>query len=288
MSGLEVDGFYKPYLIEGGTFKIENGWLEMAFYDYEIVNVDAKYITYKLPDCGEEKIISDIEKLYNFSDYYHYLLKDGIKTPYSVVCSMSDPDVENKFNQMSKPVFVRIDRTSSKSNLAFYFWRDAYNDLVKSVRTKEIVLSKASNYIFREYITDISKMIEFRCFVFKKMLRGISICYDENVKYKNINLLKRIIKSLVNRIIISTELDDCTIDLCILKSELHNLLNNTEIKTNSLTLIEINSPVYLYATSGLFELNLPYHQDILTGPPKQDILSYPIILLQNNTSIIQF
>lgn len=280
-SGLDFKKFYKPYKIIGNQFEVEE-WLEPAFNDYEII--EDKYI---LPKNGEEDIINKIEQLYNFSSYYCYLELDNIKTAKSIICDMKCSNIEEIFNQLNKPVFVRVDRTSSKSNKVFKSWSDAYNDLITSINTRNIVLSRNSNYIFREAILDISNMIEFRCFVFKKILRGISICFESDLKYKNIHLFKSVILSFISKVVISTELNDCSIDLCLSKIQLYNLLNNISIDLSSLQLIEINSPVYLYATSGLFELDLPRHKEILVGKLQPDIISYPVILFQNHEEILE-
>lgn len=295
--GLDIPNFYKPYKNFGNTFEIEEGWLEVAFHDYNMICEREREREYENP--GEDKIIESITQLYNFSSYYNYLLLDQIKTPKSIICSMKNLDVENIFNEFlsnlkennnkteteNTKVFVRVDRMSAKTYKGYNKFEEAYNDLIKSEKTREYVFSKLSNYIFREYISNIEDMIELRCFVFQKRLRGISFGIDFETKFKNIDLFKIMVRTFVNKITFSTELEDSTIDLCIDKNQISNLFNNISINLDSLTLIEINTPVYLLATSRLFELDLPSHKSIFVGEYQPDIISYPVILIQTNSTI---
>jgi hypothetical protein len=68
---------------------------------------------------------------------------------------------------------------------------------------------------------------------------------------------------MVNKIVKLTDNDDCTIDFGFVY---HDII-----------LIEINSPVYLVATSGYFDLSLPFDYEILLGDYNPELISYPII-----------
>lgn len=109
--------------------------------------------------------------------------------------------------------------------------------------------------IIREWIYGIT--LEFRCYIHDNDFRATSgfnvelyPCLDE-------------IKSIINKIKHYCEYRDFTIDFGIIN--------------NKLILIEINTPVYLCATSGNFNLDIPYDYEVLLGEYQPDVISYPII-----------
>jgi hypothetical protein len=116
--------------------------------------------------------------------------------------------------------------------------------------------------IIREFI-QINDYYEIRCFVYRSKLRGISCSFITELLS---SCFKEKITEYINKIIYYTEYDACSIDLLLLKTDL-----------NDFTFLEINSPVWLFATSGLFDLQDKHDYELLLGDYDSDIFSYPEI-----------
>lgn len=68
---------------------------------------------------------------------------------------------------------------------------------------------------------------------------------------------------MINKIVKLTDNDDCTVDFGFVNEKI--------------ILIEINSPVYLAATSGYFDLSIPFDYEILLVDYIPEIINYPVI-----------
>jgi hypothetical protein len=220
-----------------------------------------------------EIILKHVTQEWHLSEYYHILIENNIPTPYSEFVTMSNlfdhPEIIDemiaKFN--NSQVFARTDSCSSKPNKPFYSADEIIISLRSSDRTNSLILDPKCILVLREYITDISDYYEFRCFIHDGKCRGISSSQPINIDFKLTQPIINDITSLINKIVFYTEYDMCTIDIAIHKYE-----HDRDILT-----IEINTPVWLCATSGLFDLLNPYDYDILLGSYKPDIVNYPIL-----------
>lgn len=121
----------------------------------------------------------------------------------------------------NKQCFARLDTLSSKPLGSYKNSQEIEADLKKSYRTKD--------YVELDF--------EFRCFIHEKKLRAISS--EQTLTNTNIEE----IKVLVDRITFFTEYESYCVDLTYYKKKL--------------MVIEINTPVWLFATSGLFCLDEP-------------------------------
>ena len=206
--------------------------------------------------------IEEAEKIFHFSNWYPFLDND-IKTPKSYMIKISELESKgsNIIKLLKDQCFVRLDTASPKKIQKHNSIKTIPDYLNSSERTRESFKDPNHMIIFREWI-ECNSNNEIRCFVKDKILRGISGPY--NCKPL---ISKKSIINLVNKIVKQTEFDDCSIDL---------LIDNDE-----LILIEINSPCYLFASSGLFTLHNPEHQMILFEPISEYI-NYPIWIYQNN------
>lgn len=197
----------------------------------------------------------ELEIEYRFSEWYD-IIKDAVYTPKSYIFSYQDlfnGKIDVLIQTLPEGVcFARLDTLSSKPKNPYNNSEEIVKDLRNSVRTSQY-FTPDMPIIIREYV--ILKNIEFRCFIHNKKLRAIS---SEGRLYN----IDEIIKT-INNITFLTEYDSYCIDFTY-----HN---------DKLMLIEINTPVWLFACSGLFCLDIPYDVEILMGKYMPDILNYPII-----------
>lgn len=223
-----------------------------------------------LNTCGFENGLSEqftdgedpfeLEKEYYFSEWYD-IVKDTVYTAKSYICSYDDL-FNGKIDEIIKTLdgarcFARLDTLSSKPTSPYYNSTEIIQDLRQSERTRPYFVENMP-IIIREYL-DLHSF-EFRCFVHDKKLRGIS-----TEKHIPISKIKEIIQT-INRITFIAEYDSYCADFTY-----HD---------GKLMLIEINTPVWLFACSGLFCLELPYDVEILMGRYMPDIINYPVIKIQ--------
>lgn len=211
-------------------------------------------------ECGLTSRFTDedpfeLDKEYRFSEWYN-IVKDYVYTPKSYIVTYDDlynGNVDEIIKLLpGKHCFARLDTLSSKPTNAYNNSIDIIDDFIKSERTSHY-FTKDMPVVIREYL--LLKEIEFRCFIHDKKLRAIS----SEGALRNIEE----IQSIVDKITFLTDYDSYCVDFTYYD--------------NKLMLIEINTPVWLFATSGLFCLDLPYDQEVLLGEYKPDILNYPII-----------
>jgi hypothetical protein len=245
-------------------FEIYSKFLvEIYEYDKDFVNKSENVID----------ILNKITPEWYLSEYYNILIENNIKTPYSEFITMEilieNPKlVDDKIKTFkNSQVFARTDSCSSKPSNPFYSADEIINSLKFSDRTNNFINDSKSIVVLREYISNISDYYEFRCFVHDGKLRGISSAQPINCKFKIEKILSNIIK-LINNIIFYTEYDMCTIDIAINQFD------------QDIIIIEINTPVWLCATSGLFDLTNNYDYEVLLGTYKPDIIEYPIIKVE--------
>lgn len=221
--------------------------------------------------CGFEHNLSEqftegddpyeIDKEYHFSEWYD-IIKDAVYTPKSYICSYDDL-FNGKIDKIIKTLpgskcFARLNTLSSKPTSPYYNSTQIIQDLQRSERTKPYFVENMP-IIIREYL-DLHSF-EFRCFVHDKKLRGIST--EDHI---HISKIKEIVQT-INHITFITDYCSYCADFTYCNGRL--------------MLIEINTPVWLFATSGLFSLELPYDLEILIGTYMPDIINYPVVKTEN-------
>lgn len=193
--------------------------------------------------------IQDIIEEYYFSKWYP-LIKDY--SPKSFIFKQSDLFllIDSDLTDVIKmnECFARMESCSAKPLGPYTSIAEILSSLSTSDRTREDFI-KGGDIVIREYLNIKD---EFRCFVHDKVLRGITYA-PKNIK-KHIKEIKEIIKRF--------DYDDFVIDFGF---------------APELIVIEINTPVYLCATSGDFNLDSPYDYEVLLGDYKPDIINYPVI-----------
>jgi len=213
-------------------------------------------------------IITSISEEYYFSEYYDILIEFDIKTPYSnIFFNLYDLKYnQSRINDVIKlqfngKVFARLDTCSTNPNKPYTNAQEILDDISTNERTK-YVTDNTHKIILREYI-NLTGYIEIRCFIEDKKLRGITSTDENNEEPTNIILT--LIKKLVDKIVFYSEFDNCTLDFAV---------NNI---TNDCILIEINTPCWLCATSGFFDLSLSSDIEILFGLYKPEYINYPVL-----------
>lgn len=214
--------------------------------------------------CGFEKGITDeftdedpmiLEQEYMFSEWY-FIVKDLIFTPNSFIMEYEDlfnGEIDSLINTLpGKQCFARLDTLSSKPSKPYISSKGIRKDFISSNRTNSY-FNKDMKIIIREWI-DL-KSFELRCFIHDRKLRAIS----SEMEIFNVN---EIIKA-VDKITFYTEYDSYCVDFTY-----HD---------DKLMLIEINTPVWMFGCSGLFDLDVPFDLEVLLGEYIPDIIDYPVI-----------
>ena len=80
------------------------------------------------------------------------------------------------------------------------------------------------------------------------------------------------------RCVVATEYQDCVLDVAVPVAALDAAQDSSALLA-SLWLIECNTPVYMAATSGRFDLSNEAHRTILCGERPQEI-EYPVLLAE--------
>jgi hypothetical protein len=219
---------------------------------------------------GEEDPF-ELSEEYFFSKWYEIIKeyvcveKYMVDTPKSYICSYDDL-FNGKVDEIIQKLpgfrcFARLDTLSSKPSSPYHNANEIINDLQTSERTKKF-FNKDMLIIIREWVNMCS--FEFRCFVQDDVLRGIST--EEHIQDYQL----AIIKKAINAISHYSEFKCYCADF-------------TFYEDGRLMLIEINTPVWLFACSGLFCLGLPYDAEILMGELKEDVI-YPVIKTQTENN----
>lgn len=206
--------------------------------------VNIPYILEKFIDIND---VEDVIQDYYFSEWYDYFKDVTIPSYIYEYDDLFNGKISKKIKEMGC-CFARLDTCSTKPTEPYYNVEEIIYSFRKSDRTCR-EFNKDMKIILRNWV-DIGK--EFRCFIHNKELRAISGYCDR----KNIPILQEILSKF--------DYLDYTADFSFID--------------NKITLIEINTPVYLCATSGFFDLTIPYDYEILLGE-KRDIILYPVIRL---------
>ena len=109
---------------------------------------------------------------------------------------------------------------------------------------------------------------------------------DESSCTACLGLLRTAIGKLAERCVAATEYEDCVLDLAVPIAALDAALQPQSVEGAASTLlaslfvIEVNTPVYLLATSGRFDLSNAGHVDILCGEQMSDLVRYPVLLAE--------
>lgn len=198
--------------------------------------------------------IDDYEEEYYFSEWYH-TIKDKVNTPKSWIFNakcLNNGEIDALIDDLDGECFARTDSCSTKPTEPYTSSEDIKYSFTNSDRCRDY---KKQKIIIREYVYGLSK--EFRCYIHDRKLRGISS--QIYITEKQIEEVEHI----VNLITHYTGYDFYSCDFAF-----HN---------DKLMLIEINSPVWLFATSGEFDLDVPADRMILFGDYSPDFISYPVV-----------
>lgn len=206
--------------------------------------------------------IHEYEEIFAFSNWYD-AMKGNIPTPKSWIFEIDDlfnGEIDRTIKTLGNECFARLDYCSSKPTAPYTCSEDIYHDLNKSDRCKPYMDRQNLKIIVREYLHELSK--EIRCFIQNFQFRAISSqipLTDKQIED---------IKELVHRITHYSDYNDYSCDLAFYKGKL--------------ILIEINSPVWLFATSGEFDLNDVADRTILLDQYIFEDIDLPIVKYTQN------
>lgn len=198
------------------------------------------------------------------------LVKDHCNTPKSFMFTVNDLKngvLDSHIATMkNKECFARFDSVSSKPIQPFKSAAEIWSSFTISDRCRHYLNDGTNAVILREYIYDLPG--EFSCFIHDRKLRAIS----STVHIEKSHLAEII--STVNLLTHYTEYDSYTADFVLMNQAVGR----------SLMLIEINSPVWLFATSGEFDLDVVADYTILLGEYPY-IIEYPVLRYTDNVYV---
>lgn len=198
---------------------------------------------------------NELEKEYRFSEWYP-TIHEVIFTPKSWIMKYEDlfnGNVDELIATLpGKCCFARLDHASAKPKKPYFTSQEIIESFQKSDRCSSYFTNDMP-VIIREYLILSSE--EFRCFVHDKKFRAIST----ESEIPDIDKVRR----LVDKLTFYSEYESYCADFTFYNGEL--------------MLIEINTPVWLFATSGLFDLDVPYDREILCGEYQGELIDYPVV-----------
>lgn len=202
-----------------------------------------------------------LEEDYWFSEWYPLI--DPTHTPQSFIMNFNDllyGEIDTLISTLpNKQCFAKLDTISSKPTVPYTCADEIKNDFIQSLRTRDY-FTPSMKIIIREWVPFDS--FEFRCFIHDKRFRAISS--EGQLTFAQLQEITK----YINELTFYTEYDAYCADMTYYRG--------------TLTLIEINTPVWLFATSGAFSLDEPYDYELLLGEYIPDILSYPVVRIQSN------
>jgi hypothetical protein len=224
---------------------------------FEIIEMNTNGYNLNITSQYTEEDPFELEKEYWFSEWYP-IIEHLVYTPKSYIQTYKDlynGRIDKIIQALpNKECFARLDTLSSKPNCSYKNSFEIIRDFKHSDRTRDY-FTEEMKVIIREYLP--LKDIEWRCFIHNKKLRAIS----SEGKLRTIDIAE--IQLLVDKITFYTEYDSYCVDMTF-----HN---------NKIMVIEINTPVWLFGSSGLFYLDEPADAYILLGDYIPDVLTYPVI-----------
>ena len=238
---------------------------------------------------GISKWISSVEQFTFRTKIVEVIISDG---------KISNVDELDKAIQYFGKAFVRLDSKSSKNDIFHISSSTILEDFRSSPRTNKSILENCSlTMAIREYVPNIQRdYYEVRCFIKDRIVRGITgpvgirneiprncttdIIRTSLSKYRHIFETKNAIRCFIDSL--NLIYSDCTVDLIFGKDDFQELKWSTNPEKLSrfqdkIKLVEINSPIYAFATSGIFSFDSKMHVEILLSE-LIDGFDYPMIL----------
>lgn len=222
-----------------------------------------KHITSRFLESDDEDPF-ELMLDYNFSEWYE-VLTPIVHTPksyifdYNSLIDNGGTEIDTLIAKMpNQHCFARLDMASSKPKAPYTSAKDILESFQQSDRCRPFLGSKV---ILREYKTLTGG--EFRCFIHNKTFRAIT---------SELPLSPEVIKEVQDTVDKITFYTDYT-SYCVDFTFDHDC-------DDRLMMIEINTPVWLFATSGLYDLEEGYDYSVLLGEYQPDLIRYPVIRSQ--------
>lgn len=207
---------------------------------------------------------NEVSKEYHFSEWFDALQQhSNIPTFESVILQWGDlfnGKVDEVIQQWGGQCFARLDPCSSKPTAPFTSAREVQEHIEQSEQTNQLLGKPSIPLILRKWYPNLGG--EFRCFVHDSQLRAISS--EEHLSAGTIEAVQEALAKITH----CCEYANYCADFTLIGGQLH--------------LIEINTPVWLFATSGLFDLSVVADREILVGEYIPDIISYPVVRCQED------
>jgi hypothetical protein len=230
-----------------------------------------KNLTSRFLSEGEDPF--ELSSEFNFSEWYDILIsivKQGGRTPlihtpksyifdYRNLVDNDGADIDELIATLpNQECFARLDLASAKPKKPYRSAKEILESFKSSDRCSPYLGQKV---IIREYKTLGGG--EFRCYIHEKTFRAIS-----SERRLPSNVIDEV-KAIVEKITFYTDYTSYCVDFTFDHDE-----------EDKLMLIEINSPVWLYATSGLYDLDEGYDYSVLLGEYQPELIHYPVIRIQ--------
>ena len=243
---------------------------------------------------------------YSADHWYDLIVSDGVRTTPSILLALPagqpfsavHAEIDAAIGQLGGRVFARMDHASSKTITACTTSAEVEANLRCSERTAarlrgieagKAVDGPANGFVMlRRWVEDLATThVEMRVFVHGGEARGLSMTVGEHCKLHDsdeqscvacLRLLKRAVRTFAKRCVVATEYQDCVLDVAVPVAALDAAQDSSALLA-SLWLIECNTPVYMAATSGRFDLSNEAHRTILCGERPQEI-DYPVLLAE--------
>lgn len=220
---------------------------------------------YEIREIFEEFVGKNSLSLNELNDYYgidfwYPKIEGMIYTPITKIfpiCALYNQVIDLYISKLpNNECFAKLMTISTEPLKPYKNSSEIISDIFNYQETKNNC-NINSKIAIREWVYNMRNI--FRCYICESTLRGISRFNEFDIPYEIIEEIRDYIKIIIDK----TEYNDFCIDFCLMND-------------NSLLLIKISSPVYLFSKSGNFDLTNKYDFELLLGDFNQE-LTYPVI-----------
>ena len=270
------------------------------------------------PPLAPHQLLALIAAAWSADRWYSLVESDGVPTPPSSLLRLRAGQplatlrdaIQSSIARLGGEAFVRMDHASSKTVVPC----SSYDAVEANLRCSERTAARlrgieagaaadgpAEGYVMlRRWVDDLQQThLEARVFVHAGVARGVSLTVrqhsrlgeaEERACIACLASLKRALRAFAKRVILATEYRDCVLDVAVpiaaLDAALHAANRPSGMPSAEaellagLWLVECNTPVYLLATSGCFDLSNEADREILCGDAVDAEVVLPVLLAE--------
>ena len=274
------------------------------------------------------QLLQHLVAFFSCDKWYGLLAQDGVRTPSSILVPLEAgscfgrvvPLVDRAIDTLGGRVFPRMGHASAKGVVrACTSAAEVEAKLRSSERTAARLRSIEAGtcvdgppsgwLVLRAFVDGIESHVEMRCFVHGGAARGVTLGVpeesalsdaDETLRVECLRRLRVALRRLLHRVVAATEYADCCVDVALPLAALDRLALGASHEEEavaaaallcSLWVVEVNTPVYLLATSGRFCLDSVAHRHVLFGEISDELV-YPAVIAEfqscrRGTSVVE-